>query len=268
MLSRKHLAPVDSAPTPDTEGARVISTLPTDLDQPRAGAGEFSVTFGHQWQYHVQWSPGLIASYGSILRSHLGARAVVVLTDETVHDLYARELARSFADADLRAQWIVIPPGEESKSLPMFATLVDRLAELGLDRRGVLVNFGGGVICDLGGYVAASYMRGVDYANFATTLIGQLDASLGGKVAVNSDRAKNMIGAFHHPRHVAADPLLLRSLTYRDLKSGLAEAIKIAIIASPTLFHLLCDRRDAIVGRCPETLSAIIGLAAQLKMDL
>src|SRR5262245_14007991 len=105
MLSRKHAAPIDSAPEPDVEGARVISALPPANGQTRVGAGEFTVALRQQWQYQVQWAPGLIATYGSILRAQLGARAVVVLTDETVHELYAGELARSFADADLSAQW-------------------------------------------------------------------------------------------------------------------------------------------------------------------
>ncbi|MFO0982657.1 MAG: 3-dehydroquinate synthase family protein [Planctomycetota bacterium] len=226
------------------------------------------MSVANHWRYVVHCAPGLLGSFGSTLRAVLGERALVVLTDATVYELHGRELQRSCADVALPVQWVVIPPGETSKSLAMFAKVLDRLAELGFDRRSVLINFGGGVICDLGGFVAASYMRGVDYVNFSTTLIGQLDASLGGKVAVNSASAKNLIGAFHHPRHVGADPEVLRTLSSRDLKSGIAEAIKIAIISSPTLFELLQAQQDRIVSRCAHTLAAVVGLAARLKMDL
>ena len=125
-----------------------------------------------------------------------------------------------------------------------------------------------GVVCDLGGFLASAYMRGVRYVNFSTSLIGQLDASVGGKVAVNAPEAKNLIGAFHHPSHVAGDPELLRTLSSRDFRSGIAEAIKVAIIASPGYFSFLETRRAAIRGCEPDVMIEAVGTAAPRIADL
>lgn len=220
--------------------------------------------------YTVVHRPGLLSSYGSICRSQFAGRntKIVVLTDERVDHLYGAQLRESFSRADLESSFLIIPPGETSKSLAMFERILDDLAEMRLDRRGLLINFGGGVISDLGGFVASAYMRGIAYANFSTSLIGQVDASVGGKVAINSGRAKNLIGAFHHPVHVAGDARMINTLSKRDLRSGFAEAIKVAIIASPELFSVLEDHQDALRDADEVALTEAIGLAAKVKMEL
>jgi 3-dehydroquinate synthase len=143
-----------------------------------------------------------------LLRDELQADDVFVLTERRVHKLYGAELEQSFAAAGLRQQWVTVPEGERAKSLVTFARVLDQLADLGCARRSVIVNFGGGAVSDLGGFVAASFMRGIRYVNLATSLIAQVDAAVGGKVAVNARLAKNLYGAFHHPSHVGADPTL------------------------------------------------------------
>jgi len=220
--------------------------------------------------YEVVYRPGMLADYGQICRELLTRLTglLVVLTDERVHRLYGGALRDTLAGAGLEPHFLRIPAGEGSKSLSTFERLLDELAQLGMDRRGLLLNFGGGVVSDVGGFVASAFMRGIAYANFSTSLIGQLDASVGGKVGVNTARAKNLVGAFHHPVHVAGDPCVLQTLSRRDFRSGIAEAIKMAIIASPELFSLLEHRRAELRAFEPDALTPMIGLAARLKMDL
>ena len=221
-------------------------------------------------RYEVLYQPGLLGSYGRICRELMTERPgrLVVLSDDRVHRLYGGALRDSLHGAGLEPCFLKIPAGERSKELATFERLLDDLARVGMDRRGLLVNFGGGVVSDVGGFVASAFMRGIAYANFSTSLIGQLDAAVGGKVAVNSARAKNLIGSFHHPVHVAGDPCLLETLSKRDLRSGIAEAIKVGIIASPELFTMLEDRRSAVLAVDPHELTKVIGLAAEVKMEL
>lgn len=237
-------------------------------DEPARPVRSFDVQVEARHAYTVTYEPGLLDRYGEVFVEALGPRPVAVLTDERVERLHGDRLFASLDAAGLRHRVFSIPDGERSKNLETFASLIDRMARAGVDRRSVVLNFGGGVISDLGGYVAASYMRGIDYVNLATSLIGQVDASVGGKVAVNADLAKNFIGAFHHPRHVAGDPALIRTLSDRDFRSGMAEIIKVAIISSPALFARLETERAAILRRDPVVLTEVIEEAARLKMDL
>ena len=139
---------------------------------------------------------------------------------------------------------------------------------MSFDRRSVLVNLGGGTITDLGGYVAASYLRGVAYVNIPTTLLAQHDSGIGGKVAVNAPWAKNFIGAFHHPRAVLCDPGVLATLGDRDVRCGVAESIKVALCGAPGLFELLERQVDAVIGRDPAVLEEVVRRSAGHKIAL
>jgi 3-dehydroquinate synthase len=161
-----------------------------------------------------------------------------------------------------------VPPGEGSKSLSRACALWDWLAGSELARRDVLVNFGGGVIADLGGWVASAYMRGLPYVNVPTTLLAQVDGALGGKVAVNHPSAKNLLGAFHQPIGVVANVGFLRSTSARHMRAGLAEAIKKAVIASPELWSFIDERADAILGGDLEALERLVCAAAAIKTEL
>ena len=229
---------------------------------------EFTVRVPTEYHYGVLYRSGLLNQYGTLLKQTLGDRAVAVLTDNRVNKLYGAPFLRSFQEAGIEPELLVVPEGETSKSMETFARLLDELAERKFNRRAVLVNFGGGVITDLGGFVASAYMRGITYVNFGTSLLAQIDSCVGGKVAVNARVAKNMIGAFHHPSHVAGDPALLKTLSFRDFKSGLAEGIKVSIIMSPELFTLLETERERILKRDPRILVPVIGMASKLKMDM
>ncbi len=203
-----------------------------------------------------------------MLVSTLGPREAFVLTDHRVGSLYGRKLEDSLRGAGVPNKVLIIPGGEESKSLAVFGDLLERLAEMGCARRSLLVNFGGGVVTDLGGFLASSYMRGIDYVNLPTSLLAQVDAAVGGKVAVNTGRAKNLVGAFHHPRHVAADTELLATLPGKDYAAGLAEVVKTALIDGEELFHFLEANGGPILERDPLVTADLVFRTSHAKMRL
>jgi 3-dehydroquinate synthase len=161
-----------------------------------------------------------------------------------------------------------VPAGEASKSIEQAIALWDWLARSDLARRDVVIAFGGGVVADLGGWVASGYMRGVPYVNVPTTLLAQVDGALGGKVAVNHPLAKNLLGAFHQPAGVVANVGFLRTTTNRHLRAGLAEAIKKAIIASPAYLAFIERNANAMLARDDEALERLVLSAAAIKTEL
>jgi 3-dehydroquinate synthase len=162
----------------------------------------------------------------------------------------------------------VIPAGEASKSLDEAVAAWHWLADSDIARRDVLVTFGGGVIADLGGWVASGYMRGIPYLNVPTTLLAQVDGALGGKVAANHPVAKNLLGAFHSPAGVVANVGFLRSTSGRHLRAGLAEAIKKAVIASPAYWDFIDAHAEALLARDPDALERLVHCAAAIKTAL
>ena len=167
-------------------------------------------------------------------------RRVLVLTDSGVPSAYAK----CVADACREATILTVPEGEGSKSLETLALVLSKMTETGLTRTDALVAVGGGVVGDLGGFAAAAYMRGIDFYNVPTTLLSQVDSSIGGKTAVNHAGVKNIVGAFHQPRGVLIDPDLLATLPARQMASGMAEIIKMAATSGAALFNELEKAAD------------------------
>jgi 3-dehydroquinate synthase len=198
----------------------------------------------------------------------LNGASVAVITDETVRELYGGQLVRGLRRAGVDPLVRSVPAGEASKSLQQAIALWDWLAGSDLARRDVVLAFGGGVIADLGGWVASGYMRGVPYVNVPTTLLAQVDGALGGKVAVNHELAKNLLGAFHQPVGVVANVGFLRTTTGRHLRAGLAEAIKKAVIASPAYLTFIEDNADALLACDDEALRRLVVSAAAIKTEL
>jgi 3-dehydroquinate synthase len=198
----------------------------------------------------------------------LDGRAVAVITDEVVEALYGSMLIRGLRAAGREPLVRVIPDGEASKSIEQAVAAWHWLAESELARRDVLVAFGGGVIADLGGWVASAYMRGIPYVNVPTTLLAQVDGALGGKVAANHPVAKNLIGAFHSPAGVVSNVSFLRSTSGRHLRAGLAEAIKKAMIASPAYWEFIEEHADALLARDLDALERLVHSAAAIKTAL
>jgi 3-dehydroquinate synthase len=198
----------------------------------------------------------------------LGGASVAIVTDREVEALYGPALVRALREAGIDPLVRSIPAGEASKSLEQAAALWHWLAASDVGRRDVVLPFGGGVVADLGGWVASAYMRGLPYVNLPTTLLAQVDGALGGKVAVNHPLAKNLIGAFHQPAAVVANVGFLRTVSPRHLRAGLAEAIKKAMIASPAYWALIEDGAGEILGRDPEALERVVRCAAAIKCEL
>jgi 3-dehydroquinate synthase len=202
------------------------------------------------------------------LAATLDAESVAVITDETVHELYGAQLVRGLQAAGIAPMVRTVPAGERSKSLGQAIALWGWLAGSDLSRRDAVLAFGGGVIADLGGWVASGYMRGLPYVNVPTTLLAQVDGALGGKVAVNHPVAKNLLGAFYQPRAVVANVGFLRTTTNRHLRAGLAEAIKKAIIASPDYLDFIEGYAEALVARDDDALMCLVVSAAAIKTEL
>jgi 3-dehydroquinate synthase len=198
----------------------------------------------------------------------LGDAHVAVITDRTVAGLHGEALLDGLRDAGLEPEVVAINAGERHKTLPQALELLDWLTGTQLARRDLIVTFGGGVVVDMGGWVASCYMRGVPYVNLPTTLVGQVDAGIGGKLAVNHEVAKNLIGGFSQPRGVISDVSLLRTLDRRQLRAGLAESIKKAIIASPAYWDLIEDDADAILAGELDALERLVHGASAIKAEL
>jgi 3-dehydroquinate synthase len=204
----------------------------------------------------------------ALLRPLVAGRGVAVITDATVEALYGPALVRGLREDAAEVAVRAIPPGEASKSLDAATRLWHWLAAGAMGRRDVVVAFGGGVICDLAGWVASGYMRGLPYVNVPTTLLAQVDGAIGGKVAVNHAAAKNLIGAFHQPAAVVSSIDLLGSVSDRHLRAGLAESIKKAVIASRAYWDFIEGSADALLARRPSSLRRLVHSAAAIKTAL
>jgi 3-dehydroquinate synthase len=228
-----------------------------------------SVEADSSHRYPVEIDAGLLDTLPERLAGMFPAARIVVLTDATVLERYGAPLLEALRVHGVAAVPLLLPPGERSKSAEHYLRLIDQLHALEFDRRALLVNLGGGIICDTGGFVAASYLRGVAYVNVPTTLLAQLDAAIGGKVAVNMPWAKNFVGAFAHPRAVFTDPCVLRTLPARELCAGVAEALKVAIIGDPDLFELLEVESEAVRrGEDAALLGEVVARASEAKIAL
>jgi 3-dehydroquinate synthase len=204
----------------------------------------------------------------SALADAVGDRMVAIITDETVDELYAQRIGDWLSNNGLKVQKMALPAGEGSKSLPAACHLLDWLSRSDIRRRDVLVAIGGGVVIDTSGWVASIYMRGISYINVPTTLLAQVDAAIGGKVAVNHDTAKNLIGGFYSPDAVVSCTGWLGSLDARQTRAGLAEAIKMAIIASPQLFAFIEQNLVSLQGLSAASLRPLVHASSAIKCAL
>jgi 3-dehydroquinate synthase len=207
--------------------------------------------------YPVRIGPGLLDTAGAeCARLRLGRRAAVVTQPAVA--AHAARVVKSLRGAGFDPTVLEVPEGEDAKSLRQAERLWDGFLDHGLDRGSPVVAVGGGVVGDLSGFAAASFMRGVPVVQVPTTLLAQVDASVGGKVAVNHQRGKNLIGAFHQPRLVLIDPETLRTLPEREYRSGLAEVVKTGAALDAELFASLEDGLDLLRRRDPALLETVV----------
>ena len=221
-----------------------------------------SVDLGER-SYDILIGDGLVADAGRLMTPILPAKRVAVVTDENVVTAgHLATLERSLSDAGIESRSIVLEPGEQTKDYAHLERVTGELLEGGIDRKTALIALGGGVIGDLTGVCAALTLRGLDFIQIPTTLLAQVDSSVGGKTAINTPQGKNLVGAFYQPRLVLADTGVLDTLSERELKAGYAEVVKYGAIDMPDFFEWLEDngagllagdaaaRRQAILTCC------------------
>lgn len=250
--------PVDAAQPIDS----VVDAILTHLAEARQRVG-----VGVRTQPYDIWiGSGALALIGFDLR-RLGARGRVgIVTDSRLARRFGGSVRAVLEEGGFTAQVIAVPPGERAKSMRGASTVIDALAAFGLSRQDTVAALGGGVIGDLAGFVAGTYMRGVRLVQLPTTLLAQIDSSIGGKTAVNHPRAKNLIGLFHQPALVVADIDTLRSLPARERRAGMAEVVKYAMVLDHGLFEML-EREHATPSRTwsPPQLTQVVARCAALK---
>ncbi len=215
--------------------------------------------------YPIHIGAGLL-DRAELLTPHIPGRQVLVVSNETVAPLY---LERQLAALDgFRVETVILPDGEQYKTLDTANTLYTALLQHRFDRRCTLIALGGGVVGDITGFAAATYQRGVHFIQVPTTLLAQVDSSVGGKTGVNHPLGKNMIGAFHQPRCVLADTETLNTLDDRQLSAGVAEVIKYGLIRDAGFFAWLEQRMPELLGRDPQTLAEAIERSCRNKAEV
>ena len=221
--------------------------------------------------YAVRIGSGVIAALGRNLREverFANAHEVLVITDSNVGPLYLAQVKASLAQAGFKAADITVPAGEDTKSLEVAGEIWSAMAQLGLGRDCLVVALGGGVVGDLAGYVAASYMRGVPVVQVPTTLLAMVDSSVGGKTAINLPEGKNLVGAFWQPSFVCADTDTLATLPDREWRCGCGEIAKSAVIDSDDFFFWLLDNASALAKRDGQVTQEAIARCVVFKADV
>ena len=201
-----------------------------------------------------------------LIRRHVRGNQVMVVTNETIAPLYLDAVTRGLADP--QCDTLILPDGEQHKTLATLERIFDALMAHRHSRTTTLVALGGGVIGDMVGFAAACYQRGVDFIQVPTTLLAQVDSSVGGKTAVNHPRGKNMIGAFHQPRAVVIDTAVLDTLPEREFAAGMAEVIKYGLIRDPAFFQWLLDNQAALAARDPAPVAEAILRSCRNKAEV
>lgn len=215
--------------------------------------------------YDILVGEALLATAGEHIAAVIQRPKAVVISDETVAALYMAALEKSLRDAGIAVETIVVPAGEHTKSLHQLESLTDRLLQIPIERSDTLIALGGGVVGDLVGFAAAVTLRGLDFIQVPTTLLAQVDSSVGGKTGINTKWGKNLIGAFHQPRLVLADTDVLESLPRRELLAGYAEVVKYALIGDPEFFAWLEGHAAHLVEGDPVALQHAVLKSCQAK---
>jgi 3-dehydroquinate synthase len=218
--------------------------------------------------YEVLIGPGLLAQAGQRMAPLLKRRRTAVVSDTTVWRLHGEALTRSLESAGVSVHPVLVAPGEQSKSFEGLADVTDRLLALELDRGDVVTALGGGVVGDLAGFAAAIYKRGIDFIQIPTTLLAQVDSSVGGKTAIDTPRGKNLVGAFHQPRLVLADLDVLGTLPEREMRAGYAEVIKYGLLGDFAFFEWLEANGAAVLSREPAALLHAVARSVEMKAEI
>jgi len=218
--------------------------------------------------YPIRIRPGSLADLGEALASELEIAHAVVVTPKRVAVRHFATLAGGLEKSGIQVDRLLVPDGERAKTLRVASSVYDRLIELGVTRQTLLVGFGGGTACDLAGFVASTYLRGLPLVQVPTTLLAQVDASVGGKTALNHPAGKNLIGTLYQPRLVWVDPDVLGTLSPRDRRAGLAEIVKVAAIWDAEFFAWLEGNVPGLLRLERESLAHAISRACGIKAEV
>lgn len=218
--------------------------------------------------YVITIGAEIIERVGDIVSGACKPTSAAVVTNTTVAKYYSKGILDSMACAGIRTELITLPSGERFKTLHSIAKIYDAMLDFKMDRRSVIVALGGGVIGDMAGFAAATYMRGIDFIQVPTTLLAQVDASIGGKTGVDLPQGKNLVGAFHQPRAVIIDTRTLDTLPMRELRSGLAEVVKHGIIYDRQYLDFIESNSKELLKRNHEVLEKTICRSVEIKRDV
>jgi len=228
---------------------------------------EVRVNLGDR-SYVITIGRGVLAELGGIVASSSKPACVAVVSNPAVARLYAEAAIESLSSAGIQAQLVLVPSGERFKTLGTVRRIYDALTGMKVDRGGALIALGGGVIGDMVGFAAATYMRGIDFYQVPTTLLAQVDASVGGKTGVDLPQGKNLVGAFHQPKAVVIDTATLLTLPARELRSGLAEVVKHGIIYDQGLLEFLDLHAVDLLARQMDALDHAIARSVEIKREV
>jgi 3-dehydroquinate synthase len=218
--------------------------------------------------YDVVIGRGLLAQAGERLAPLLKRRRTAIVSDETVWGLHGAQLTAALEAHGVACPQVIVAPGEQTKSFEGLAEVTDRLLALELDRGDLVTAFGGGVVGDLAGFAAAIYKRGIDFVQIPTTLLAQVDSSVGGKTAIDTPRGKNLVGAFHQPRLVLADLDVLKTLSDREMRAGYAEIIKYGLLGDFAFFEWLEANGAKVLAHEPEALAYAVARSVEMKAEI
>ncbi|WP_120495389.1 3-dehydroquinate synthase [Kiloniella sp. EL199] len=218
--------------------------------------------------YDILVGEGLVANAGSLVRPFIKQDRTFIITDENVAKHHLPTLETALKSKDIKSHTLILPSGEQTKSFRQLDHVIDFLLEHNIDRKSTLIAFGGGVIGDLAGFAAAVVMRGIDFIQIPTTLLSQVDSSVGGKTGINTARGKNLVGSFHQPKLVLADTGLLETLPRRELLAGYAEVVKYGLINDPQFFEWLEDKAGKVISGdiSARTHAVLVSCAAKAKI--
>eukprot|EP00879_Flechtneria_rotunda_P016507 GHRR01017275.1.p1 GENE.GHRR01017275.1~~GHRR01017275.1.p1 ORF type:complete len:305 (+),score=54.17 GHRR01017275.1:97-1011(+) len=243
---RRRMRIQTAAAATTAEGTATTSTATMKVVQVNLGDRSYPIYIGQH-----------LLNDGARLRKHIPGNRVLIVTNTTIEKLYLQKCidALKAADSNLQADWVVLPDGEEHKTMEVLGQVWDKALQCRLDRGSTFLALGGGVIGDMTGFAAAAYQRGVHFVQVPTTVMSQVDSSVGGKTGVNHPLGKNMIGSFYQPRCVLIDTTTLDTLPPRELASGVSEIVKYGLIRDAQLFDWLEANMDKLLERDPEAVA-------------
>ncbi len=238
--------------------------MSTRSESAREGVEKVPVELGDR-SYDILIGEGLIGRAGELIGPLLARPRALIVTDSNVADVHLPVLERALAESEIAFDAFVVPPGEHTKDFSHLEQLSQRLLQASLDRRSMLIALGGGVIGDLAGFAAAVLLRGIDFIQIPTTLLAQVDSSVGGKTAIDMPQGKNLVGAFHQPRLVLADTATLATLPRRQRLAGYAETVKYGLLGDLEFFHWLETHGTAVVEGDAAAIRHAVATACRAK---